>query len=56
MRDPVLDRKRLRYAMALIACADTVIITTKEEMESVLKRAADGEFDADLENPPEVLR
>lgn len=52
----LLDFKRLRYAMATIACMDTVILTTKEEVESVIKRSIEGEFDADLDNPPQVIK
>lgn len=43
-----MRESRLAYADYLIACADTVIISTVEEVNAVRERALAGEFDDDL--------
>jgi hypothetical protein len=40
-----LTRLRIDYAFYLISCANTVIISSLAEMESIVLRALSGEFD-----------
>ena len=44
-----LQFKRRQYAWWLVEMSDTVIISTVEEVQSILDRADAGEFDNDLE-------
>jgi hypothetical protein len=51
--DKGLRKARVEDAFDKIACANTVTICSLDEMESIVNRALDGEFDADLRVPPD---
>lgn len=40
--------KRLKYAMHLVSCADTVTLLKCEEVRAIIDRALSGEFDSDI--------
>ncbi len=42
------EHRRLDYALWLVSMADTVIISTCEEVQAVIDRALAGEFDDDI--------
>lgn len=43
------DKRRVKHAFDMIAKANTVTTLSLDEMERVVQRALDGEFDADLD-------
>lgn len=49
--DEELRKARVQDAFDKIASANTVTICSLDEMESIVNRALDGEFDADLRVP-----
>lgn len=51
-------QEQFDYAMHLVACADTVVLSTCEEVQSLVDRAYAGEFDSDIEavNNPDYVK
>ncbi len=43
-----INSRRVRYAFELIRAANTVCVTTLDEMEDVVRRSLGGEFDRDV--------
>ena len=49
LRAELLDYRRVSYAHHLASCADTVTLLTCDEVDDLVKRARNGEFDGEFE-------
>lgn len=44
----VINKRRVEYAFYLTRCANTVCMTTLDEIQMIVERSLSGEFDKDI--------